>query len=97
MDDYAIKSNRGIHLGNRRSRDMTSPRIINKTVTDPATVQYVRKLAFTMEHPEWVIDWMAETSEYVAVRDNPGELTVSVETGDTMFDLLNRLDEITAS
>lgn len=74
---------------------MTSPAVINKHTTDPVTVQFVRKLAFMAEHPEWHFDYMHEAGEYVALRDNPEDGTVTVATGATMHELLNKLDEIT--
>lgn len=74
---------------------MTLPAVINKHTTEPVTVQFVRKLAFMKEHPEWVFDFMQEVGEYVALRDNPEEGYVNVETGATMYELLNKLDEIT--
>jgi hypothetical protein len=60
------------------------------------TVEFMRKAAFLQLHPEWTIDYSAESSAYVAVRKNGhGGQWVIVEL--TMKALMDRLEEVVVS
>lgn len=73
---------------------MTMPGTVTKHTANPVEVQFIRKHTFTWEHPEWTIDFMHETGEYVALRHNDGQGTATVITAKTMLHLLNQLDDL---